>query len=46
MASEPPLERELARGAEQAIPPEMDHQVAPLGNVRFSIDFLAVEKSR
>ena len=44
MASEPPFEHELDRGAEQAIPPEMDHEVRPVGSVRFSLDFLAVDR--
>lgn len=39
MASEPPLQDELVRGEEQAIPPEMEHEVRPVGSVRFSLDF-------
>jgi len=44
MASQPPLHHELVRGEEQAIPPEMDHEVRPVGSVRFSLDFLAVDR--
>ena len=44
MASQPPLQHELVRGDEQAIPPEMDHEVRPIGSVRFSLDFLAVDR--
>jgi tellurite methyltransferase len=43
-AGEPPLESELGPGSEQAIPPDMEHDVSPVGSVRFSIDFLAVDR--
>lgn len=47
MATVPPLEVELAGdGAVQAIPPDIDHEVLPVGPVRFSVDFLAVERAR
>jgi len=42
MVSDPPLVVELTHGAIQSIPPEIDHEVSPLGHVRFSIDFLTV----
>lgn len=42
MSAEPPLEVELGPGATQAIPPEVEHEVRPLGPVRFRVDFLAV----
>jgi tellurite resistance-related uncharacterized protein len=42
MSSEPPLEVELGPGATQAIPPELVHEVRPLGPVRFRVEFLAV----
>jgi tellurite resistance-related uncharacterized protein len=44
MATHPPLVRDLAGSeATQPIPPEVDHEVEPVGPVKFSIDFLAVE---
>ena len=46
MASQPPLEVDLTEGAVQAIPPEVDHDVNPLGPVSFSIDFFRVERSQ
>lgn len=36
----PSLDRVLDAGATQPIPPEVDHQVAPRGRVRFLIEFL------
>ncbi len=45
IASQPPLEVELVPGTEQAVPPEMDHEVRPLGPVRFSMDFLTVDRA-
>jgi tellurite resistance-related uncharacterized protein len=45
MASRPPLTTELVAGSEQAIPPEMDHEVQPLGRVRFALDMLKVDRS-
>jgi tellurite methyltransferase len=46
MASEPRLEVELTHqtGA-QAIPPDIEHEVSPIGPVRFSIEFLAVDRT-
>lgn len=43
MATDPPLVRELA-GSEsvQAIPPGIEHEVEPDGEVEFTIDFLVV----
>jgi tellurite resistance-related uncharacterized protein len=43
-STKPALNVELRRDSTQAIPPDVDHQVRPLGPVRFSIDFLAVNK--
>jgi tellurite resistance-related uncharacterized protein len=44
MASDPPLVHDLTgAGSTQAIPPEVDHEVEPLGSVTFAIEFLAVE---
>lgn len=45
MATQPGLEIELGQGAEQAIPPEVDHQVQPLGKVRLALDFLVVDRA-
>jgi tellurite resistance-related uncharacterized protein len=39
--TEPALDRVLGPGSFQAIPPEVRHEVQPLGAVRFSIDFLS-----
>ncbi len=45
MATVPPLEAELAGcGATHAIPPGVEHAVEALGAVRFSIEFLAVDR--
>lgn len=44
MAGEPPVEVELAAGAEQLIPPETDHEVQPIDGVRVSLDLLAVDR--
>jgi tellurite resistance-related uncharacterized protein len=45
MASAPPLEAELTEHTPaQAIPPDVEHEVRPVGRVRFSIDFLAVDR--
>ncbi len=46
LAGEPPIDKELGPGAEQPIPPDIEHEVCPLGSVRFSIDFLAVDRSQ
>jgi tellurite resistance-related uncharacterized protein len=46
MASEPGLQMELThQTSAQAIPPGIEHEVSPLGPVRFSIDFLAVDRT-
>ncbi len=46
LESEPRLEVELTphTGA-QAIPPDMEHEVRPVGPVRLSIEFLAVDRN-
>jgi len=44
--TEPTLDVVLGPGSTQAIPPEVEHEVRPLGSVRFSIDFLAVDEGR
>ncbi len=36
----PPLDAVVGPGAEQAIPPEVEHEVEPLGEVAFLIEFL------
>jgi tellurite resistance-related uncharacterized protein len=36
----PPLDVAVAPGTEQAIPPEVEHEVEPLGEVSFLIEFL------
>jgi len=46
MATQPPLEIDLTEGAVQAIPPEVEHEVNPMGPVSFSIDFFRVDRSR
>jgi len=43
-STSPALEVELGPGSNQAIPPEVYHEVRPLGPVRFSIDFLTVDR--
>jgi tellurite resistance-related uncharacterized protein len=40
----PTLHVILGAGAFQAIPPDVDHRVEPLGSVRFCIDFMAVDR--
>ncbi|HWE57264.1 MAG TPA: DUF3565 domain-containing protein [Acidimicrobiales bacterium] len=42
--TDPPIEADLVAGASQPIPPEVEHQVTPLGDVRFQIEFLKVER--
>lgn len=42
MSSEPPLEVELGPGTAQAIPPDVEHEVRPLGSVRFRVEFLVL----
>jgi tellurite resistance-related uncharacterized protein len=41
-ATEPELDVVLGPGSTQAIPPDVVHDVHPLGQVRFSIDFLSI----
>jgi tellurite methyltransferase len=43
-ATEPCYERVLGRGDDQGVPPGIEHWVEPVGSVRFSIDFLAVDR--
>jgi tellurite methyltransferase len=43
-STRPALEVELGPRSTQAIPPEVDHEVRPLGPVRFVIDFLTVDR--
>jgi tellurite methyltransferase len=43
MQSDPALDVVLHSGSTQAIPPEVPHEVQPLGPVRFSIDFFSVK---
>lgn len=40
----PPLEVVLGPNTTQAIPPDIEHDVSPLGTVRVSVDFLAVDR--
>jgi len=42
-ATDPPLQTVVNASRSQPIPPGVEHQVQPVGSVRFSIDFLAVE---
>lgn len=42
--TQPSVTIELGPGARQPIPPEMDHEVRPLGSVRFSLDFLVIDR--
>jgi tellurite resistance-related uncharacterized protein len=43
-ATSPAIDVELETGAAQAIPPGVDHEVEPLGTVRFTVEFLAVDR--
>jgi tellurite methyltransferase len=43
MQGTPGGSRTLGPGAVQAIPPELDHDVVPIGDAAFTIDFLAVD---
>jgi tellurite methyltransferase len=43
-ATTPAIRIELGPGVTQAIPPDVEHEVEPLGAVRFSIEFLAVDQ--
>jgi tellurite resistance-related uncharacterized protein len=40
----PPISLVLGPGSTQAIPPDVEHHVRPLGAVSFSIDFLGVDE--
>jgi tellurite methyltransferase len=42
--TEPELQVVVYPGSTQAIPPEVDHEVQPIGSVRFSVEFLSVCK--
>jgi len=42
-ATAPTIDVELEAGSTQAIPPEVIHEVEPLGAVRFSVEFFAVD---
>ncbi len=44
--TEPELAVVVVAGSNQAIPPEVVHQVQPLGSVSFSIDFLSVDEPK
>jgi tellurite resistance-related uncharacterized protein len=44
--TEPPIDVVLVPRSTQPIPPEVEHEVHPLGPVRFSIDFLTVPRPR
>jgi tellurite resistance-related uncharacterized protein len=41
--TEPEFRVVVGPGSTQAIPPEVEHEVQPIGSVSFSIDFLSVE---
>jgi len=43
-ATHPATEVDLDTGATQPIPPEIDHDVTPLGTASFSVDFFAVDR--
>lgn len=43
-ATTPPLEVDLRAGDSQAIPPEVRHEVAPSPDVRFHLEFFAVDR--
>jgi tellurite methyltransferase len=43
-STEPAIEVELVSGSSQAIPPDVEHSVQPLGPVRFSVEFFAMER--
>ena len=44
-ATTPPIDVELEAGSTQGIPPEVIHEVEPLGAVRFSVEFFAVDRT-
>ena len=43
-ATSPAIRVELGEGGTQAIPPEVDHQVEPLGAVTFVVEFYAIDR--
>lgn len=43
-ATEPEIDVVLGPGQVQAIPPDVEHEVLPFGPVRFSVEFLAVDR--
>jgi tellurite resistance-related uncharacterized protein len=45
-AAAPAIEIELGAGVSQAIPPDVEHEVEPLGAVRFAVEFFAVGRAR
>ena len=44
--TEPELKTVLSGGSTQAIPPEVEHEIEPLAEVRFSIDFFSIAEER
>jgi tellurite methyltransferase len=45
-ATTPAIDVELGTGATQAIPPGVEHEVEPLGAVRFNVELFVVDRSR
>jgi len=45
-ATTPAIDVELEAGSVQGIPPEVVHEVEPVGAVLFSVEFLAVDRTR
>jgi hypothetical protein len=45
MFSEPRIDVVLPPGSSQGIPPSVEHEVQLLGPVRFTIDFLAIDRN-
>jgi len=43
-STEPPIQTVLGPGSTQAIPPGVEHEVLPLGRVRFTVAILAVDR--
>lgn len=43
-ATRPPIDLEVHSGSMQPIPPDIEHDVQPIGAVQFSIEFLAVTR--
>jgi tellurite methyltransferase len=44
-ATDPPLRTVVETGRTQPIPPDVDHHVQPVGPLRFTIEFLAVDRT-